>query len=100
MSLVNAPVQDLLIRIKNAYMARRMRVENVVYSKFKAEVLSLLKMYRFVSGFAIREEGSKKFLDIDLYVTGDMNEDVPVVTLYSKPSKRRYVGWKEIRPVA
>jgi small subunit ribosomal protein S8 len=29
-----------------------------------------------------------------------MNEDVPVVTLYSKPSKRRYVGWKEIRPVA
>ena len=39
-------------------------------------------------------------MSIDLYVTGNMNEDVPVVKLYSKPSRRWYIGWKEIKPVA
>lgn len=29
-----------------------------------------------------------------------MNEDIPVVKLYSKPSRRRYVGRKEIQSVA
>ena len=42
MSYVNAPVHDLLIRIKNAYMARRTTVDGVVYSKFKANILDLL----------------------------------------------------------
>lgn len=29
-----------------------------------------------------------------------MNEDVPVINFYSKPSRRRYIGRKEIKPVA
>lgn len=100
MSLVNAPIHDLLIRIKNAYMARRHQVNGVVYSKFKTQVLDLLKRYRFVKEYTIIEDGSKKFITIDLYVTGNLNEDIPVVTFYSKPSRRRYVGWKEIQSVA
>lgn len=100
MTFVNGPVQDLLIRIKNAYMARRHRVENVVHSNFKVQILELLKRYKFVRGYEVREDGTKKFLDVDLYVTGNMNEDVPMVKLYSKPSRRRYIGWQEIQPVA
>ena len=100
MSLVNAPIHDLLIRIKNAYMARRHQVKGVVHSKFKTQILDLLKRYRFISGYETREDGSKKFIDIDLYVTGNLNEDIPVVKFYSKPSKRWYIGWKEIKPVA
>ena len=100
MSLVNAPVHDLLIRIKNAYMARRHQVDGVVYSKFKIKILDLLKRFRFVSDYRIIEEDKKKYIHIDLYVTGNLNEDIPVVTFYSKPSRRWYVGWKEIKPVA
>ncbi len=100
MSLVNAPIHDLLIRIKNAYMARRHRVEGVVHSNFKTQVLDLLQKYRFISSYETIEEGKKKFLAIDLYVTGNLNEDIPVVTFFSKPSRRWYVGWKEIKPVA
>ena len=55
MSYVNAPVHDLLIRIKNAYMARRTTVDGVVYSKFKANILDLLKQYGFVKDFQSRE---------------------------------------------
>ena len=100
MSFVNAPIHDLLIRIKNAYMARRTEVNNVQHSKFKVQVLELLKKFKFIKGYAIREDGARKFIDIDLAVTGNLNEDVPVIKMFSKPSRRWYVGWKEIRPVA
>lgn len=100
MSLVNAPVQDLLIRIKNAYLARRYRVENVVYSNFKVQVLELLKRFRFIKDFSVSEEGNKKFLSIELNVTGSMKEDVPVIKFYSKPSRRWYVSYSELKPVA
>ena len=100
MSLVNAPIHDLLIRIKNAYMAKRTQVTGVPHSKFKEQVLQLLQQYRFIRGFEKQTIDNKQFFSIDLYVTGNMNEDVPVVKLYSKPSRRWYIGWKEIKPVA
>jgi ribosomal protein S8 len=56
MSLVQAPIHDLLIRIKNAYLARRYQVDNVQYSKFKQQMLDLLKVYRFIDGYAISGE--------------------------------------------
>ena len=55
MSYVNAPIHDLLIRIKNAYMARKTTVDGVVFSKFKVEVLSLLKEYHFIKDFEVVE---------------------------------------------
>lgn len=100
MSLVNAPIHDLLIRIKNAYMARRHQLDGIVHSKFKVQVLELLKKYRFIRWFSAIEEGTKKFIHIDLYVTWNLNEDIPVVTFYSKPSRRWYIWWKDIKPVA
>ena len=100
MTFVNAPIHDLLIRIKNAYLARRYRVDNVVHSKFKVQVLDLLKRFKFVKGYEITEDGTKKFITIDLNVTGTMSEDVPMIKFYSKPSRRRYVSWKELKPVA
>lgn len=56
MTFINAPVQDLLIRIKNAYMARRHRVENVVHSGFKTQILDLLQRYKFIRGYEVRDE--------------------------------------------
>ena len=41
-SFVNAPVHDMLIRIKNAYMARKTNIDNIQYSKFKENVLKIL----------------------------------------------------------
>lgn len=91
MSLVQAPIHDLLIRIKNAYLARRYQVENVQYSKFKQNMLDLLKHYRFIDGYKIVGDGPKKFITIDLHVTGNRNEDVPVVKFFSVPSRRWYI---------
>lgn len=100
MSLVQAPIHDLLIRIKNAYLARRHTVDNVQYSKFKLKTLELLKQYRFIKDFQIIDIENKKSFTVELALTGNRIEDVPVVTFFSVPSRRWYIGWKEIRPVA
>jgi small subunit ribosomal protein S8 len=100
MSYVNAPIHDLLIRIKNAYKARKTDVSDVQYSVFKMEVLNLLKQYGFVEDMSIREEGTKKFIDISLKPVVNAVDDVPVVKFYSKPSRPWYVGYKELKAVA
>lgn len=81
-------------------MARRYRVENVTYSKFKVQILELLKKFRFIKDFSVLEEGAKKFIAIDLNVSGSLKEDIPVIKFYSKPSRRWYVSYSELKPVA
>lgn len=100
MSYVNAPVHDLLIRIKNAYMARRTAVDGVVYSKFKANILDLLKQYGFVKDFSIQGTDSKKEISIELKKVVNPVNDIPSVKFYSRPSRPWYVGYKDLKSVA
>lgn len=100
MSFVNSPVHDLLIRIKNAYMARRTTVQGVIYSWFKEQILALLKRYKFIKEYEIIDEGNNKFLKITLKEVKDSNKDIPVVKFFSKPSRRWFVPSKDLKPVA
>ena len=100
MTYVNAPVHDLLIRIKNAYMARRTTVDGVVYSKFKANILELLKQYGFVKDFSIQGSDAKKVISIELKKVVNPVNDIPSVKFFSKPSRPRYVGYKDLKTVA
>lgn len=97
---VAAPTQDLLIRIKNAYMARKTIVDNVVHSNFVEAMVQLLKEYKFVREYTIIDDGKKKFLKIYLQEVVNPVQDVPVVRLISKPSRRWYVSYKDLKPVA
>lgn len=100
MSIVNAPVHDLLIRIKNAYMARNNIVEWVDYSWFKVKVLEILKDNWFIKNYKVSEmENNKKFISVYLTNTGNKN-DIPVIKFISKPSKRTYVSYNELKKVA
>lgn len=100
MSYVNAPIHDLLIRIKNAYMARKILVEWVSFSNFKQQVLELLKQYGFIKNLEIVEEDGKKFINIHLNPVKDSINDIPNVKFYSKPSRAWYVRSKDIHTVA
>ncbi|MFZ5341622.1 MAG: 30S ribosomal protein S8 [Patescibacteria group bacterium] len=53
---MNSPVHDLLIRIKNAYMARLNKVDGVTYSNFKKELLELLKRFKFIKDYEITQD--------------------------------------------
>ncbi|MFA7717836.1 MAG: 30S ribosomal protein S8 [Candidatus Absconditabacterales bacterium] len=102
MTYVNAPIHDLLIRIKNAYMARKSRVEDVVFSTFKISILELLKQYGFIKDFEIIQvKGSvKKYITIILKKVLNPVDDIPHVKFFSKPSRPWYVGYKDLKLVA
>ena len=100
-SFVNAPVHDMLIRIKNAYMARKTNVDGVQYSKLKENVLAILKNNGFVKNFSVVDEGNnKKFISIELKEVTNPVQDIPVIKFYSKPSRRVYVSYKDLHKVA
>jgi len=100
MTYVNAPIHDLLIRIKNAYMARKTSVNWVVFSNFKIKILELLQQYGFVRGFETKEEGKKKYISITLKKVVNPVDDIPNIKFFSKPSRPWYVSYKNISLVA
>lgn len=100
MTYINAPIHDLLIRIKNAYMARKTSVEDVPFSNFKINILELLKQYGFVQAFAIKEDGIKKYINITLKRVINPVDDVPNIKFFSKPSRPWYISYKNITSVA
>lgn len=100
MSYTGAPIIDLLVQIKNAYMARKSHLDNIIPSNFKLKVCLLLKKAKFISDFNVTTDGNKKTLHISLIESSDMNEIVPTIKLFSKPSRKHYVGYEEIKWVA
>ena len=100
MSYVNAPVHDLLIRIKNAYMARKTKLSGITYSKFKTNVLDLLKRYNFVKDFEIVDKNGKKEIKVLLKPVENPVNDIPEIKFFSKPSRPRYVSYKDLHVVA
>ncbi|MFZ2150934.1 MAG: 30S ribosomal protein S8 [Candidatus Absconditicoccaceae bacterium] len=100
MTYVNAPIHDLLIRIKNAYMARKTVVQGVVFSNFKIKILELLKQYGFVKDFEIIREEKKAFIKVFLKPVENPVNDIPEIKFYSKPSRPWYISYKDIKLVA
>lgn len=100
MTYVTAPIHDLMIRIKNAYKARKERVEGVVFSNFKVTILDLLKQYKFILGYEVIQDGNKKSIHISLRQVTNFVDHIPVIKFYSKPSRPWYVWYKNIKPVA
>ena len=100
MTYINAPIHDLLIRIKNAYMARKTSVDHIPFSNFKVQILELLKQYQFVKDFEIKEDGAKKSIIITLKKVVNPVDDVPNIKFFSKPSRPWYVSYKNIVSVA
>lgn len=89
-------VVDLIIRIKNGYMARK---ETIVapYSKFAEEVLKKLKTLGYVGEYKI-EGDLKKIITIDLIFKKDETPFTDVA-IFSKPGRRYYVSYRDLKPV-
>lgn len=101
MSYVTAPIPDLLIRIKNAAMARKKTVDWVTYSVFKEQVIKLLISYGFVESYKIVDSwNNKKFISLSIRSVKDPVNDIPHVTIRSTPSRPRYISANEIKQVA
>lgn len=90
---MNDPIADMLIRIKNAYLARLSNVE-VPYSK-QAEALGrLLQSHALVESIEIKGEKIKVMVLKLLYT--NKQPAISHVERISKSSKRVYVGKHKI----
>ena len=94
---MNDPISDLLIRIKNAYMARKENVE-VPHSNMKLGVIEVLKRHGFVGKVLIKPDGVKKTMLIDL-IYQDKIPKFNDVVMVSTPGKRVYVPYTKIPKV-
>jgi len=83
------PVADLLIRIKNAYLAKR-RTLSVPHSKLKESVAKLMVSHRFIKKFTVKNPKTiKKSIEIELLYK-DKNPALQNLKRISKPGRRLY----------
>lgn len=90
------PIGDLLIRIKNAYLARITEVK-VPFSNIKADIAKILKKNKYIEDFKIaEEEWNKKFI---LLTLNDVRTTkyIPTLKRISRPWQRIYVWSKDIK---
>lgn len=91
-NVTNDPIADMLTRIRNALMARKLDVE-VPLSKIKVEIARILKDEGYVEDFAIGEETPVPMITIKLKYFGSRRTRRPVITQLqrvSKPGRRVY----------
>lgn len=90
-------VSDILIRIKNAYLAGQKSLE-APYSRLRQEVVKILVSEGFVKKEEVRQKKGKKTLELTLLYKGK-KPALEGVKQISKPSLRVYVKKDKIKKV-
>lgn len=85
-------VADLLIRIKNGYMARRVEVV-VTYSKLNEAILAVLKEENFID--SVKIEAKTRLINVTLKYE-QKNPAMTDVKRVSTPGRRVYMGVKTL----
>ncbi len=96
--MVNDPVADLIIQMKNAGMVGKLFVD-VPYSRFKHAIADALNRAGFVGEVDKKGKGVNKTLRIELIYLKDGSPKIKGVKRISKPGRRLYKGVKHIFPV-
>ncbi|MCD6548153.1 MAG: 30S ribosomal protein S8 [Thermodesulfobacterium sp.] len=96
--MMTDPIADMLIRIKNALMARHKSV-TVPASKIKLEIVRILKEEGYIEDYEyIREEPQPK-IKINLKYDENKRPVIAGVKRVSKPGRRIYRGYRDLPKV-
>ncbi len=87
---------DLIIRIKNGYLAKKETII-ISYSRFGEEVVNKLMKLGFVKDFKIAGDKIKTIEVTMLYKDGE--PAINDVAIYSKPGRRYYTSYRHLKPV-
>ncbi|MEK7495406.1 MAG: 30S ribosomal protein S8 [Patescibacteria group bacterium] len=87
---------DLVIRIKNGYMARK-EVITSPYSAYKEAILKKLFELKFIESYEVEGDVKKNMVIKLKYEEG--NPAITDVKIYSKPGMRLYISYKNLKPV-
>jgi small subunit ribosomal protein S8 len=86
---------DLIIRIKNGYLARKEKVE-VLRSNFNLRILKKLKELKYIKDYSEKEDGKK--IEVELLYNNNQKA-LTDVKIHSKIGRRIYRGYRELKPV-
>lgn len=92
---VNDPIGDMLTRIRNACMARKMVVD-IPASKMKLSIAEILKREGFIRDYTLVEGKPVSTLSITLKYMSDRRPAITGLRRVSKPGLRIYSGRDEI----
>lgn len=97
-----SPIADMLVKIKNAEDAHHERVL-IPFSKIKLSIAQILNKANFVGEVEKRKKKIKNsefnFIDVRLPSADQKVNRISGVKLISKPSRRFYVKYEEIKRV-
>lgn len=100
-NIMNSPISDMLIRIKNAQAAGAERVL-VPHSGIKFQIANILKEEGYLAEVSKKKHKARKaehdWLDLELKST-DGSLTISGVKIVSKPSRHLYIAAKDIRSV-
>jgi len=100
--MVNSPISDMLIRIKNAQAVGKEQV-SVPFSSMKLKIAEIFKNGGFIKDFEKRKKKDKKteldYLWITLKYSEDKTPGISGFKIISRPSRHMYLGAKDIKPV-
>lgn len=89
-------VNDLIIRIKNGYLARK-EIISSPYSRLREEILKKLVSLGFIKSYKINQE---KFKEITIELLYKNNTPAMTdVKIFSKPGQKYYVSYRDLKPV-
>lgn len=88
---------DLLTRIKNAQQAKKEKIR-VPYSKVGFAILEILSKHDLIGEIAKKGRPVKRNIEIKLKYN-DGGGAISGIKFVSKPSRRIYAGYAELRPI-
>lgn len=91
------PLNDLLIRVKNAYLANHKSLD-IPYSKQKEKLAEILVKTKYVDSLEVTGEKINKILRIGLRYSAK-KPAINNLKLFSRPGLRIYTKSKDIRKV-
>jgi small subunit ribosomal protein S8 len=88
------PIADMIIRVKNAFMANKADV-SIPHSKVKEAVAKILESEGYVENFEVKPTVPQKTIEVKLKYIGKIPAITQVRRL-SKPGRRMYATSKDI----
>jgi len=96
--MVNDPVSDFIIRLKNAGMVGKHEL-TIPYSRLKHAIAEKLKERGFIADVETHGKKVKKSLLVTLSYDKEGGHHIRGVKRVSKPGRRMYIGVSKIYPV-
>lgn len=91
-------IADMLTRIRNAGKAKLSSVD-IPGAKLKVELAKVLKDEGYIRNYKFVKDGKQGILRVYLKYGKDNSHAILSLERVSKPSRRVYVGCKDIKPV-